>query len=121
MLQRIISLLCDNNGFLILSENSHVLWGMSPQAFPFLFMVLSTGCSKIPAPPGLFLSNGPEGAHTQKKTVFPLSVFVPFPESHISHHLNCLLSPSIMRNGLCSCSAVKPAVTQAILRTGRAM
>lgn len=111
---------CFNNGYLIASVNSHALWGMHPQVFPFLVMVLYTGCSKIPVTAGWSLSNGPEGAHTKK--LFPLTVFVPFSQSHISHYLYLrLLSPRIMRNGLSSCNAVKPAVTQTILRTGRAM
>lgn len=98
-----------------------MFYGVCVSSFPFLFMVLHAGCSKIPVPPGRSLSNGPEGEHTQK-TVFPLAVFVPFPHSHISHCLYLLLlSLSIMRNGLSSCSAVKPAVSQAMLRIGRAM
>lgn len=81
---------CFNNGYLIASVNSHVLWGMHPQVSPFLVMVLHTGCSKIPVPLGWSLSNGPEGAHTQKKTVSShsdcpisskpyISLFVPLP------------------------------------------
>lgn len=50
----------------------------------FLFMVLHTGCSKIPVPPGWSPSSGPEGAHTKKSCVSSHCVCFISSQSYIS-------------------------------------